>query len=284
MRALAGFVMRGRLRAIAVIALGVLVPPFIWISAAVIALVVLRRSGQDVLLIAGGAALASLLAAPPLNLLLFMLVAGVAIGAGLLRWSRSWPLALAGIVGAGLLTGLLLHQFAAGFLDASIVPLNAAIEAENAKRAATPQTLPQWSTVDLSALLALSVVTPALIGLLLARWWQAQLYNPGGFREEFHRLRIPPPIAAGLVAVGLLSLSWDSGMRWWPALVSLPFVVAGAALVHGVVAIKHWSRRPLVIFYVIALPLLSGLVALLAVMDSWWDFRGRLQRAQNDRL
>src|SRR5690606_38868442 len=45
----------------------------------------------------------------------------------------------------------------------------------------------------------------ALVGLMIGRSWQAGLYNPGGFRDEFHRLRPSPLAAGGLLVLTLFS-------------------------------------------------------------------------------
>src|SRR5690606_28182405 len=47
----------------------------------------------------------------------------------------------------------------------------------------------------------------ATAALLLARWLQARLYNPGGFRTEFHQLRLGPGIT-GALALGMLVAQW----------------------------------------------------------------------------
>mgnify|MGYP007113695048 CR=1 FL=1 len=53
------------------------------------------------------------------------------------------------------------------------------------------EVLAGWMTGVLAAGMFLQLV----FGLLLGRWWQALLYNPGGFRSEFHQLRLYPALA-----------------------------------------------------------------------------------------
>ena len=43
----------------------------------------------------------------------------------------------------------------------------------------------------------------AVLLLMTARWMQALLFNPGGFRTEFHGLRIERHVALGLIAAAL---------------------------------------------------------------------------------
>ena len=58
----------------------------------------------------------------------------------------------------------------------------------------------------------------ACLSLLLGRYWQAALYKPGAFGDEFRALRLPSLWAAGLVLVtvaGALSgRSWQRGLPW----------------------------------------------------------------------
>ena len=63
----------------------------------------------------------------------------------------------------------------------------------------------QLVTSLLSALFASGFVLGLISALLLARWWQSALFNPGGFREEFHALRLPRALVFATM-VGLLGL------------------------------------------------------------------------------
>ena len=115
--------------------------------------------------------------------------------------------------------------------------------------------------------------------LALARGWQAGLYNPGGFREEFHALRLAPRELALLVMLGVLG-----GVLGLPALGMLawvPLLVAGIALVHGVIGYKGMNGLWLVAFYVLLIttwPMIL-IVLLMAFIDAFADFRGRLARS-----
>ncbi len=285
MRALAEFAMRGRAQAIGVAVAGVVLPFFIWVSAAIVALVVLRRSSQDAFIVLGWSVLAAVAIMlwqgdpGPVTALL-----GVAAAASVLRWLRSWSLALVAIVAAGLLTALVLNAIDSRFVAQLVAMLNELLarvrEQMPAEQAAL---LGQMSATQVSGLLGLRSASLMVIALLLARWWQAMLYNPGGFREEFHGLRLPVPIAIGLVVGGLLIMLIGDDYKVWVALFALPFLVAGFALIHGLVGIKRWGRAPLIVLYIawlLAWELVTGVLLLLAVVDSWLDFRGRLRGRQ----
>jgi len=282
MRALAEFVMRGRAPAIGVAILGIVLPLFVWISAAVVGLVALRRSSRDTVIVLGWTAVAALAVLigfrdpGPLTALI-----ATATAALLLRWTRSWPLALLAIVGIGLLSALLLNGFGSdlvGELTSALNQLLAKLKAQMPANQA--QLIGALAPAQISGLLGLRSACLAVIALLLARWWQALLYNPGGFREEFHRLRLPPVLAVGLLGAALLTNVFGNEYAVWSALFGLPFIVAGFALVHGIAGIKGWGRGPLVVLYIawiLLWELVTAALLLLALIDSWWNFRARLR-------
>jgi hypothetical protein len=52
-----------------------------------------------------------------------------------------------------------------------------------------------------TGLVALMYALGVLAGLFLGRWWQAILYNPGGFKKEYLTLRSQPKLAIATVIV-----------------------------------------------------------------------------------
>lgn len=73
--------------------------------------------------------------------------------------------------------------------------------------------------------------------MLLARWWQARAFNPGGFREEFHSLHWGKKIAFPLFAILLLGAFWNTKHSTAIAL------LAGVILsIHGL-SVVHWYAR-----------------------------------------
>jgi membrane-associated HD superfamily phosphohydrolase len=117
----------------------------------------------------------------------------------------------------------------------------------------------------------------AIVSLMAARWMQAALFNPGGFQKEFHDLRVEQKVA--LLILGLMVLA-NMGVlipQTWILYLVMPLIFSGVALIHSVVKMKNLSSMWLVVFYALfMLPLIVQMVVLLALLDSWYDFRARL--------
>ncbi|HPQ94366.1 MAG: hypothetical protein KDI44_16620 [Thiothrix sp.] len=132
-----------------------------------------------------------------------------------------------------------------------------------------------------SGSLAAGFVLLTVLSLMLARHWQAALYNPGGFRQEMATLRLGRPPA--LLAIGLITLALVTGQ---PLLVNLVlvclavFLFGGVALIHGLHA--RFTLHPgwLFGFYAFMLfaPFQMGiLLAAFGIIDSLADFRSQLR-------
>ncbi|MGH8598808.1 MAG: hypothetical protein ACREXT_19345 [Gammaproteobacteria bacterium] len=125
-----------------------------------------------------------------------------------------------------------------------------------------------------------------LIGMLLmARWWQSGLYNPGGFRTEFQALALPRwsawvTAAAALVSVLLASRGGAGVAGDLTIVLVILFSLQGLAIVHAVCAAKALAGGWLIGLYVllgivpqIALPLLAAV----GIADGVGDFRARVK-------
>ncbi len=58
-----------------------------------------------------------------------------------------------------------------------------------------PRVVSRWywpgPTAQIAGMMGAGTAMSAVLCLLLARYWQAALYNPGGFGEEFQALALP---------------------------------------------------------------------------------------------
>jgi len=279
MRALANYIMQGRLQAVLIAAFTTGSVLLAWVGAAAVALVTLRKGSSEGSQVLFWALLPALVLAVwgdtgPVTTLI-----GVTLAAMVLRNSSSWPLALVAATVSGLVTGFLLVTLGQGYLEEILNLFTAFIEqvnSQSAEQGQAPIGVP--GTAVIAGLLGLSNAFAVAMCLLLARWWQSILYNPGGFRVEFHQLRMPPMLTIFLIVAGLLLSALGTDYRLWALIVIVPLGVAGLGLVHGLVALKGKSSNVLVIFY-IALFLLHPLKIILivaAVLDSWINFRARI--------
>jgi hypothetical protein len=138
--------------------------------------------------------------------------------------------------------------------------------------------------MQVAGILAAGNAVTAVLSLLLARYWQALLYNPGGFRVEFHRLRLPvgATLSLGALAIVLwLQAPWISG---WALVWAVPLMFAGFALVHAWVAATRRGNGSLVMFYAMWLFFdpVKGLLLGVVMADALLDFRRRWSSASTD--
>lgn len=275
--------MRGRAQAVAVAALGVVSLLFAWVSAAVVGLVTLRKGpGQGFIVLAWTLLPALAVALWGRDIGPATALIGTAIAAVVLRGTMSWPYTLVAAALVGFCVSLLAHTLGSAYVEQLLATLGEFFEQLRSQMTAEQAAqLAQPTAAQVSGLLGFGATSSTVAGLLLARWWQALLYNPGGFRDEFHRLRLSLPVAGGLIAALVLTNALGAEFRFWALIFAVPFVVAGFALIHGLAGIKGWGWGLLMLCYLGWL--LSDWVKLVlfaaVLVDSVWDIRARL-RAQ----
>ncbi len=122
-----------------------------------------------------------------------------------------------------------------------------------------------------------------ITAVLLARWWQSALYNPGGFGGEFRALVIPraiSPLAAVVAALALLQVfSGNPGGLASDLLIVLVvlFAFQGLALLHHRVHKLKLTRGWMIGLYVLlfVMPHRIGLIlAIAGIADTVLDVRG----------
>ncbi|WP_342631941.1 hypothetical protein [Marinobacter alkaliphilus] len=284
MRALAQYVMRGPLQAGGVAAVTTAVPLLFWIGAAVIGLVILRlgiRQGLNIGLWALMPALGwAVYGQDPTSLVVLL---QVMLMASILRTTLAWEKALLSGAFLAILSGLMLPVMYPALLNDLVqtgVSFYEQYNAEVARSLGSDLELIIRDTMNAS--MAGTYFATAVGMTMLARAWQAGLYNPGGFRKEFHALRLSPAIAVVCVLTMVIGpvLGLNSMLLAWAA--GTPLFIAALGVVHGVVGRKQLSGNWLAMFYlalVLLGPSLMLLLLVLAFVDSWLDIRGRIQPA-----
>jgi uncharacterized protein YybS (DUF2232 family) len=129
-----------------------------------------------------------------------------------------------------------------------------------------------------------AVVYTTMINLFIARWLQAVVYNPGGFRTEFLALRLGRRAAVAALLVVVLGAVGSGGMADIAinlALVATAvFSLQGLALAHAIVAAGRAHNAWLIGIYVLMIFVLPHVMLVLSAAgfaDSWMDFRARLR-------
>lgn len=121
----------------------------------------------------------------------------------------------------------------------------------------------------------------ALVNLVLARGWQAILFNPQGLKRELYNIRLGSIAAATLAAIFAatfmrVTLAWDL----LPVILAL-FFAAGISLIHFVATKTKATWGLLLVFYgllIFLFPYVGTLVIALAIVDAFVDLRGRFNR------
>lgn len=120
-----------------------------------------------------------------------------------------------------------------------------------------------------------------LFSLFLGRWWQAALDNPGGFKREFHALRVNYFVGGCALVLILLSFWAPDNVVLVAAsiLAASLLTIAGLGFVHFVAQFKQWHVGVLIGIYVgifFLSPIVVPLLIILAAIDSAADLRKRL--------
>ena len=275
MRGLAEFVMSGRKQAImAVVFLG-LIPLVNLLNPVVVGLMVLRKGVLEVAIIFAWAILPIGAWAIVGDIAPLIMLFGISGLAWLLRETESWEFTLLATIAIGLSVEIYLRLQPA-VLDGLFQQLELLLVTNNLQGI-------QLEDIreSIGSFIGVGYMFLAIVLLMLARWMQATLFNPGGFQKEFHQLHIGQKTALGLAGLIFLGSYQLVIPQSWVFYFILPLLFSGIALVHAVVVKKNLSSLWLVIFYIllIVLPTVLQLLVLLALVDSWYDFRSRLQQS-----
>lgn len=291
---MAAFIMAGRLQAFSFIVLfsvlALFMPPLSLFSSAAIGLVTLRHGWQSGLLLA-------LAGAVVLSLLTFLLEENINSGflLGLTQWgpivliasilykSASWRLTLQTVfmlAGSGV---LLFHALVADevifwtdTLNKSIAPVLLDSNQPELDIEELIQTVAQWMTGVIAFVMSIIWI----LSLLLARHWQAQLYNPDGFGSEFREIRLGKTPA--IILLSLIAIAVAARQQLATELLMCGvavFIFQGISLVHALVKRLELHLIILIMLYALlfVLPVhIALLLAAFGIIDSFADFREKL--------
>lgn len=279
MKALAQWAMQSRLRVTVLAFVCAALPVFFWLSAALVGLVVLRQGGRDgraVLAWSVLPAIAWFSVGDPSPLIAILGVAGLA---GVLRQTMRLDktLYLATVLGAGLY-----------FLIPEMMPKLLELVVDNTEQvfqqsfADKPQV---WAQIEplfaplITGVFAALNSLAIMLSLLLARYWQSEFYNPGGFGQEFKALRLSAGYTVPVVLMLLGAASLAPQLVGLIPVTTVIMMLAGLSLLHALAAKKAGSFWMMPVYVALFLfgPYTYTLLILLACLDSFINLRGRVK-------
>ena len=291
---LARFILRGQSQAALVTAsmaiLGLAVPPAAWISAAAVVLVTLVNGPGSGLIttamsLVGAAIFAFLIFSAPEVAVIFVLIAWLPawLIATVLRQTVSLAYSLQILTLMSLLAVVMLYLLYPNIGELWREPLD--IMVKQLAEQSTDFTLAElkqtedWIIEFLPGLFASSIMFGTMVSLFLGRWWQAVLYNPGGFGKEFRSLNLGKVSALCAMALMLIAAIVDSVFA--VAMVTVVFVLYGMqslSLLHAAIEIRKVNAAWLFLIYLIMffVPHVLLLLMLASFADPWLDIRQRI--------
>lgn len=274
--------------------LSMIFPPLSLLSSAGIALVVLRNGFAEGMVVVGGATVAVAL----LGLLLFGNLA-VAIGYGLVLWIPISLVALLLRESTQLSVTVELSVLIAICLVGSIyffLSDPALLWNERLQTAVTLLLQKDMAEVDqgkiiqgiekmshiMSGLMITAALASLMLGLLLARWWQSILYNPGGFRVEFLALKSRTILAYASLMLVLIATLLNGKIAetvWNIIIIALVlYLMVGISVSHKILSAMNRNTMFLTIFYLVMFFIPHALLPIILVgfTDTWFNWRDKL--------
>ena len=277
---LASFIMRGRVQASAVAAVGNALP---LITPATIGLVALRKGFSE-----GG--LICLWGLLPVFLTYFysdsnqffvLLTAcnflNILLVCGILRYRGDWEMTVVSLVIISIiLMGSLLLIFQQDFE----VLVQRLIEVfEEASRQTNIESL-KIEKSSIAVFTTWTIVLNTFLGVAIARWWQSIIFNPGGFKKEFQGIRLNRKLLILIFSILILSSAIFNQYSNWAYLSIFPLVVGGLSLFHWLVNEKHLGKVPIIftyVFMVLFTPFVILILALLGTVDCFYNVRQKFR-------
>ncbi len=281
--------MSGRLQAIITAStlamLSLAITPFSIFSSGTLALVTLRRGAREGLVVLSGAsfvaeAFAMLLNAEPWLIPLYILLVWLPVWliALVLREGKHISLAVEIAVLLGVVGVIVFYIFTNDPATLwkqwmpKMVPETAPVE--------SVRQMIDFLAPYMTGASAVLVVSIMLLGLFLGRWWQALLYNPGGFKQEFLGLKAQPRTAIIVLVILLVTMGNFGKISEISLNMSIPlfmlYAFIGTAVLHKLLASTNIAKLAVPMFYITLLLMnrtMFPIVALVGLADTWLDIR-----------
>lgn len=260
--------------------------PMFWCTSIVIALATLRHGPKDGLMLTSWACLpvVAFILAQHVDVDAVVLILDymlIFLVASLLYSYSSWKFVLEFSVLSGFVLVLLMNTYATDIIQAwSITVASMVTNLEQAKKITLgleqKAYFVQILTMLAVGLLVLQVLLSNIMALLMARAWQAYLFNPGGLAAEFKKIRASKWVSIAVVVVTLICvLDYPIAFEFLPVLF-LPHIIAAVSLIHYVADKNPNKQIFLGLFYITALIAASVVIPMLIIIgfiDSFYDYR-----------
>jgi hypothetical protein len=281
MHELAKISMRGPTQAIILACISMLIPMMFWFSAAVVALVTLRKGfhqGAVVFFWTVLPAMVWLLGVQDPGALIVLVMSFLM--ANILRITMSWQATLVSGAVVSLILGWISPYIMPDLIEV-LMSLADEFFKELAKQSDQEYNgeMQEGFQSLMIAGFASSFYGVAIGSVCMARSWQSKLFNPGGWQEEFYQIRIQPRLL--LLVLFLIVITPVLGLNTAVVIFTAVFLLifGGIALVHGLIAKKKMTIQWLIGFYFsifLLFPTVLIMVATIAVIDSFIDFRAKV--------
>ena len=279
MKAFAQWAMQSRLRATVTAFVCMATPLLFWLGAALVGLVILRqgwREGRNVLAWAVLPAIAWVSIGDPTPL---MAILGVSALAVTLQQTVRLDYTLYLATGLGIVMSFLLPVFMPEFLELVAESTKEVIEKSLADQPELMATLEPLFKPMIGGVFSALHTLAIILSLLLARYWQSELYNSGGFGREFKKFRLPAAYSAPVVALMFVTTSISPELVRMLPVLTVIMMLAGLSLLHGLATLKAGSgwMVPVYVALFIFGPYIYTLLIFLALLDSAMNFRKRVK-------
>lgn len=288
----AQWVLKGRLQAIIALVICIASSPWLSINAliggATLSLIWLRKGPQEGVAMLFWAVLPAGCIAYFFNSytpLLMILMTSVI--SAILRKTANWQITLITLSGLCLLLGVGLEQLVAEQLQNYAELYHQLITQlqQNNQQQNVSNLLPKTiETLFIAGFIATMVMIGSFISLLVARSYQARLFNPGGFQQEFHGIRINAIVVMlGLITAALMYQN-QSALASWIWIPLFPVFIAGIAFFHYFALNKKLATQWYFIFYIVLIfwNILKLALVFLGALDSLLNLRQRVNTSSSE--
>ncbi len=278
MRALAEFIMRGRLQAGAVAVLGYVIP---LLTPVTVALVTLRKGAHEgtmVTVLVLVPAILSLVLSEDSSALVWVTLLPLVviyISALVLRFTISLSRALTAVLVVSVIVAAAVVVFVPNVIEAFSDTLSQALPISDVQnKQAIAQAV---TTISVAGVIAYVLASNGLVSILVGRWLQAMVFNPGGFGREFRELRLDALLSLVFFTGSVMLRYQGSEYWWWSNVLAMPLLLVAFAVMHSIAKAKALALPWLIGFYFAAF-IFTPIVMCIGFVDTWFDFRRRLEK------